>query len=74
MLERNRLHIDLLVCRAEETYSRTKASRRALTEQKAYFKRLVARLSCTFGFSKTAMGIKLTDLRLIRKTALRRVV
>lgn len=74
MLERNRLHTDLLVCRAEETCSRTKASRRALTEQGAYFKRLVARLSRTFGFSKTAVRIKPTGLRHIRKTTLGRAV
>lgn len=74
MLERNHLHIDLLVCRAEETCSRTKASLRALTEQVPDFKHLVARLSRIFGFSKAAVRIKLTDLRLIRKSALRRVV
>lgn len=74
MLERNRLHTDLLVCRAEETCSRTKASRRALTEQVPDFKRLVARLSRTFGFSKTAVRIKPTGLRHIRKTTVGRAV
>ena len=74
MLERYRLHTDLFVCRAEETCSRTKASLRALTEQVPEFKRLVARWSRIFGFSKAAVRIKLTDLRLIRKTSLGRAV
>lgn len=63
-----------MVCRAEETHSRTKASRRALTEQEAYFKHLVARLSRIFGFSKTAVMTKPTDLRHIRKTTVGRAV
>ncbi len=74
MLERNHLHIDLLVCRAEETCSRTKASLRALTEQVPYFKRLVARLSRIFGFSKTAVRIKPTNLGHIIKTTVGRAV
>ncbi len=74
MLERNRLHTDLLVRLSEETCSRTKASRRVLTEQEAYFKYLVARLSRTFSFSKTAVRIKPTDLRHIRKTTVGRAV
>jgi len=74
MLERNRLHTDLVVCRTEKTYSRTKASRRALTEQVPDFKHLVARLSHTLGFSKTAMRIKPTDLRHIRKTPVGRAI
>ncbi len=74
MLERNHLHIDLLVCRAEETCSRTKASLRTLTEQVPDFKRLVARLSRIFGFSKTAVRIKPTDLGHIIKTTVGRAV
>ncbi|MCH7768125.1 MAG: hypothetical protein IH828_04245 [Nitrospinae bacterium] len=45
-----------------------------MTEQEAYFKHLVARLSRIFGFSKTAVMTKPTDLRHIRKTTVGRAV